>query len=108
MEMERARTAPTLADKTVLVTGASGFIGGSMCRRLAGNGAEVHAVSRTACEDLPAGVRSWQVDLGDSDRVGRLFREVKPAVVFHLAGTCRARVNASRSCRRSRAISRRP
>jgi nucleoside-diphosphate-sugar epimerase len=75
-----------LADKTILVTGASGFIGGNLCRRLASNGAEVHAVARAAWDDVPAGVRAWHVDLGDGDRVRRLVREVKPAVVFHLAG----------------------
>jgi len=86
VETERAHPVPTLSDKRVLVTGASGFIGGSLCRRLAGNGAEVHGVSRTPCADLPASVRAWHVDLGDGDSVRRLIREVKPAVVFHLAG----------------------
>ena len=77
--------APSLAGETVLVTGASGFIGGALCRRLARDGAEVHAVSRGSAE-LPPGVHARSTDLTDSDEVRRIFREVKPGVVFHLAG----------------------
>lgn len=77
---------PTLSGETVLVTGASGFIGTNLCARLAANGAEVHAVSRTRGPDLPAAARAWQSDLSHSDEVKRIFREVKPSVVFHLAG----------------------
>jgi len=86
METEQGCPGSMLAGKRVLVTGASGFIGGSLCRRLAGTGADVHAVSRGACDELPATVRTWQADLVDGDGVRRLFREIKPAVVFHLAG----------------------
>jgi len=77
--------APSLSGETVLVTGASGFIGGALCRRLALDGAELHAVSRSEAE-LPPGVRAQRTDLSDSDEVRRLFRELKPGVVFHLAG----------------------
>jgi nucleoside-diphosphate-sugar epimerase len=77
--------APSLSGETVLVTGASGFIGGALCRRLARDGADVHAVSRGAA-DLPPGVHARRTDLTDSDDVRRIFRELKPGVVFHLAG----------------------
>ncbi len=77
---------PSLSGETVLVTGASGFIGTNLCARLAANGAEVHAVSRSRGADTPAAARLWQSDLSHSDEVKRIFRETKPSVVFHLAG----------------------
>jgi nucleoside-diphosphate-sugar epimerase len=67
------------------VTGASGFIGTNLCARLARNRADVHAVSRAIQPELP-GVRTWQSDLAESGEVKRIFRELKPSVVFHLAG----------------------
>lgn len=80
------REIPSLSGETVLVTGASGFIGTNLCARLAENRAEVHAVSRTIRADLPAGVRPWRSDIREYDEVKRIFREVKPTLVFHLAG----------------------
>jgi nucleoside-diphosphate-sugar epimerase len=77
---------PSLSAETVLVTGASGFIGSNLCERLARSGAEVHAVSRAVRPDLPARVRPWRSDISHSEEVKRIFREVKPTVVFHLAG----------------------
>src|SRR5262245_60490338 len=81
-----AAAIPSLSGKTVVVTGASGFIGGNLCQRLARNHADVHAVSRTTSSDLPAKVRSWNLDISQQGEISRLFKEVKPAIVFHLAG----------------------
>jgi len=77
---------PSLSGETVLVTGASGFIGTNLCARLAANRAEVHAVSRAPRPHVPPGVRTWQSDLAESGDVKRIFQEVKPTLVFHLAG----------------------
>lgn len=69
----------------VLVTGASGFIGGVLAARLAGRGDVVHAVSRRAVE--ADGVLTWhRADLGDRDDVRRLLDEVEPEGIVHLAG----------------------
>lgn len=69
-----------------MVTGASGFIGSHLCRRLIEDQAEVHAVY---CTQAPAKeksqVRWWQADLSELSAVRRLFREVQPDVIFHLA-----------------------
>jgi UDP-glucose 4-epimerase len=71
--------------KKVLVTGASGFIGLHLCRRLSGLGARVHAVSRTFREDEEGKLRWWQGDLGDRETAYNLFRIIQPEVTFHLA-----------------------
>lgn len=71
---------------SVLVTGASGFIGSALCAKLVQTGAEVHAVSRSATPELCHGARCWQVDLADSDKTRALLKEVRPDVVYHFAG----------------------
>jgi UDP-glucose 4-epimerase len=71
----------------VLITGATGHIGGHLCRRLLVEGSEIHAVSRRPRADAPGGqIRWWRSDLRDLDATRKLLSEVKPQVVFHLAG----------------------
>lgn len=70
-----------------LVTGASGFLGSHLCRRLLAEQAEVHAASRAdRSGDPDDGRRWWRCDPGDADAIGDLLARVKPDVVFHLAG----------------------
>jgi nucleoside-diphosphate-sugar epimerase len=75
-----------LAGKTVLVTGASGFIGRAVSRRLQAAGARVSCVSRRAEPEPGPWDRWWQVDLANIADVRRLFAGAKPDLVFHLAG----------------------
>jgi nucleoside-diphosphate-sugar epimerase len=82
-EMERARQ---LSNDTVLVTGASGFIGSHLCRRLLAAGASVHGLYRTAPAGDPGDVRWRRIDLCDLASVHALIAELKPDLVFHLAG----------------------
>ncbi|MEV0623158.1 NAD-dependent epimerase/dehydratase family protein [Nonomuraea sp. NPDC050404] len=72
----------TWKDKRVLVTGASGFIGGHLATRLAALEADVHAVSRGIGTQA---FRWHQVDLRDQKATAGLLRAVSPDVVFHLA-----------------------
>jgi UDP-glucose 4-epimerase len=67
-----------------LVTGAYGFIGGRLCRRLLADGVEVHGISRRSRED--EAVRWWQCDLGDADSVASTLGRIRPDVVYQLAG----------------------
>jgi len=69
--------------KAILVTGATGFIGAHLCRKLKRLGAKIHAVSRQLVDDTQY---SWyQADLSDSVQVDSLFEKIKPRYVFHLA-----------------------
>ncbi len=70
----------------VLVTGATGFIGWHLCAELVALGAEVHGLSRRATgARLAPGCKAWPADLEDIADVRRVFVQVKPEVVFHLA-----------------------
>ncbi len=87
----------------VLVTGASGFIGTALCRRLIASGVEVHAVSRnpSAGADALNGrisiageisrdaqaskIQWWNADLADLEAARSLIRAIRPDATFHLA-----------------------
>lgn len=77
-------SAIDLAGRPVLVTGASGFIGAHLCRKLAAGGARVHATSRSR-QPGDDGLEWHRVDLADRAAAGKLIEDVRPEVVFHLA-----------------------
>lgn len=68
----------------VLVTGASGFIGGPACRVLAERGHEVVALVRRPGSE-PPGTRAVTGDLTDAAALSAAFREAAPDAVLHLA-----------------------
>jgi nucleoside-diphosphate-sugar epimerase len=80
--------------QSVLVTGASGFIGGHLVRELAARGCHVcclvRATSRTR-ELQAAGARTITCDIGDRAGVARAIASSGARFVFHLAGLVRAR-----------------
>jgi nucleoside-diphosphate-sugar epimerase len=89
--------------RRALVTGASGFIGTALCRRLIASGVEVHGVSRYP----PAGIDArhwcrsivgdmshqaeaseiqwWNADLVELEAARSLIRAIRPDATFHLA-----------------------
>ena len=87
--------------KKVLVTGARGFIGSQLCKRLAASGVELHAVSRQPPADgaawwqsiggdmsdtaSPAAIHWWNVDLADLQATRELIRTIRPDRTYHLA-----------------------
>ena len=77
-------------DEKVLITGASGFLGSHLRRRLLKEGAEVHAISRSRRGSESDGIRWWQADMADGGSTRRLLHEIKPDMIFHLSGLATA------------------
>jgi GDP-4-dehydro-6-deoxy-D-mannose reductase len=68
----------------VLITGASGFAGGYLCRACAAAGDDVMGVSRSGAVPDGSGT-ARRLDLGDQEAVREILREFGPEVVYHLA-----------------------
>jgi nucleoside-diphosphate-sugar epimerase len=78
-----------------LVTGAAGFVGSHLVRRLLDSGASVHALCRATSDpwrlrDVRDRVTCHRVDLLDADGLRHLVRTVRPSHVFHLAAATMA------------------
>jgi nucleoside-diphosphate-sugar epimerase len=88
---------------TALVTGATGFVGSHLVRRLVRDGVVVHALCRTSSnfwrlEDVLPRIRTHVIDLTDGPGLSTLLRALKPEHVFHLASaTVVAGAEAGRS-----------
>ena len=80
----------TFREARVLVTGASGFIGTHLCRSLSRQGARVTGVY---LDNPPSGDHAgWiRLDLTDLDAVRAAFHSIRPAFIFHLAGSVTGR-----------------
>jgi UDP-glucose 4-epimerase len=85
LTMNNDQATPFLG-KEVLITGASGFLGWHLCRRLDESGAEIHAVSRIERANERNSLRWWNGDMSDIATVRRILLEVRPHVIFHLSG----------------------
>ncbi len=84
--MSRSPTPPTSA----LVTGAGGFVGANLVRRLGARGVPVHAVVRPGSDawrlrGAPGRVSLHAIDMLDRDAVRDLLALTQPDWVFHLA-----------------------
>jgi nucleoside-diphosphate-sugar epimerase len=70
----------------VLVTGASGFVGGPLVERLLADGEEVHALTTRARRAPDAGGVQWHSgDLLDPGALERVVGDVRPERLVHLA-----------------------
>ena len=73
------------AGKSVLITGAGGFIGSHLCHRLATFGARIHAVSRSPQPRESDHIQWWQADCSDVADTRRVVASVRAQFIFHLA-----------------------
>jgi len=76
--------------KRVLVTGATGFIGANLARRLVNDGHDVHLLVRPAdarwrIDPIAKEVHLHEVNLHDQERVDEAVVGINPEWVFHLA-----------------------
>ncbi len=85
----------SLAGVRVLVTGARGFLAAPLRTRLVRAGAELHALSRKPPTEADR-ARWWQGVCDDAETARRLFAEIRPEVVYHLAGDVGAAPDAAR------------
>ncbi len=78
------------ATQPVLVTGATGFVGANLVRRLLTLGCEPHILVRAKTNwwrlaDIRTQLRVHEVDLLDFERLGQVVSAVRPRVIYHLA-----------------------
>lgn len=78
------------SSKVVLITGAAGFIGSNLARRLVANGHYVHVLLRPGGDrwrllDILESLHVHEVLLSDEERLNDVVAEIKPEWAFHLA-----------------------
>jgi nucleoside-diphosphate-sugar epimerase len=74
----------TFSGSKVLITGASGFIGGALAQQLIAAGAEVHATARRSAPATP-GLTWHNADLAALAPTRALVEQLQPRYIFHLA-----------------------
>lgn len=73
-----------------LVTGAAGFVGANLCRRLVERGEEVHVLIKPSSatwriDDLREDLAVHEADITHAEAVERVVDRSKPTVIYHLA-----------------------
>ncbi|HKP53419.1 MAG TPA: NAD-dependent epimerase/dehydratase family protein [Chloroflexia bacterium] len=76
--------------KRAVITGATGFVGANLARRLLREGHEVHLLVRRdnnpwRIEEIRADVQMHEISFGDREALTRVMGMIRPDWVFHLA-----------------------
>ncbi len=76
--------------KQAILTGATGFVGANLTRRLLRDGHEVHLLVRQGyapwrIADIRASIQLHEVDLGDEVALSSVVEAIRPDWIFHLA-----------------------
>src|SRR5262245_13036574 len=74
----------------VIVTGASGFVGANLARRMIRDGHQAHLLVSPVTEswrlaDIKGHAPQYPIDLIDADAVRRVVETIRPDWIFHLA-----------------------
>lgn len=80
----------SLKKKTVLVTGATGFVGSNLLRKLHRSCTDCHIITRESSDlwrisDIIGDVKRYTPDLSDAENVKKAVREIRPDIIYHLA-----------------------
>jgi len=76
----------------VLVTGATGFLGANLTKKLVGGGYDVHILIRSTSNkwrllDIKHKIKEHMADLTNFGELRKVVRQIKPDIIFHLAAT---------------------
>lgn len=76
--------------KRILITGATGFVGANLARRLLQEGDEIHLLIRPdsniwRINDISRDVRLYHVNLSDAENITETVSKIRPDWIFHLA-----------------------
>lgn len=76
--------------REVLVTGATGFVGSNLVRRLISQNFQVHILIRKTSKpgrisDISTKLKTYEVDLVEAVKLKKIVQKINPKIIFHLA-----------------------
>jgi dTDP-4-dehydrorhamnose reductase len=78
--------------KKILITGASGYLGTYMCRKLSMRGTKnVYALYKTSRKDYP-NINYIHCDLMNLNELSRIVEKIRPEIIYHLASVTPTRI----------------
>ncbi len=77
---------------TILVTGATGFIGSHVARALVAKGEDVHILARKNSNmwriaDIVSKISVHTVDVLDQEKLNKVILKIKPEIIYHFASS---------------------